>query len=426
VENLAWDWCISRQRTFGVTFPVWYCDACGQIRLADESQLPVDPTEPPPLTSCACGSTSFTPEEDVMDTWATSSLTPQIVGAWLDDPQLYNQVFPFSLRTQAHEIIRTWTFYTILKSHHHFGALPWSAVAISGWGLAPEGVGKLSKSRGGGPILPEAMVEKYSADAVRYWSASTGFGRDAVISEEKIQAGARLVTKLWNAARFAERFIAAYRPPGRTPALSPADRWILSKMQLLIRRATQLLREYDYASAKSETEDFFWHDLADNYLEMCKQRLYDENSPTHEGARYALYHILRPTLKLFAPFLPHVTEEVYQGVFQATDGYESIHISGWPEANEALLDVEAERGGEILVEVATAVRRYKSERNLSLGAQLGRLYLATQDASLVALLRDAEADLISITRARQVRVGAQRDLDLGIIHSSGAIDIAID
>lgn len=425
VENLAWDWCISRQRYFGVTFPVWYCDDCGEIRLADESQLPVDPAEQRPLTPCACGSTSFTPEEDVMDTWATSSLTPQIAGAWVDDAGLYRKVFPFSLRPQGHEIIRTWTFYTILKSHYHFGALPWKEVAISGWGLAPEGTGKISKSRGGGPVAPQVMIDKYSADAVRYWAASSGFGRDAVISEEKIQAGARLVTKLWNVARFAGRFIAGYRPPEHTPALSPADRWILSKTQRLIRQATQLLREYDYASAKNVAEDFFWRDLADNYLEMCKQRLYDEQSTTYEGARYALYHVLLSMLKLFAPFLPHVTEEIYQGLFRAANGRESIHISRWPEADGALLDAEAERGGEMLVEVATAVRRYKSERNLSPGVALSRLHLAAHNAALAAWLKEAEADLISITRARRVSVGEHLDPALNRIRAGDAIDIAI-
>ncbi|HEV2459392.1 MAG TPA: valine--tRNA ligase, partial [Ktedonobacterales bacterium] len=200
VENLKWDWGVSRQRYFGVPFPLWYCDACGEVLLADESALPVDPTETAPGRACACGSTSFTPERDVMDTWATSSMSPQIVGRFLSEPALYARVFPFALRPQAHEIIRTWAFYTILKSLHHFGALPWTDVAISGWGLAPEGAGKISKSRGGGPIAPMAVMEKYSADAARYWAASTGPGKDSVISEEKMQTGLKLATKLWNVA----------------------------------------------------------------------------------------------------------------------------------------------------------------------------------------------------------------------------------
>jgi valyl-tRNA synthetase len=201
VENLNWDWCISRQRYFGVPFPLWHCRDCGEVILADEGRLPVDPAETSPVDPCPnCGGSHFTPEEDVFDTWATSSLTPQIVGRWLnqnspgEQSALFQRVFPFSLRPQAHEIIRTWTFYTIVKSYYHLGQLPWRGVLISGWGLAGEGMGKISKSRGGGLTAPLAMIERYSADAVRYWAASTAAGKDAVISEEKIQMGAKLVT----------------------------------------------------------------------------------------------------------------------------------------------------------------------------------------------------------------------------------------
>jgi valyl-tRNA synthetase len=284
VENLDWDWCISRQRYYGVAFPIWYCEGCGEVMLAEESELPVDPVEQSPRRPCACGSTSFRPEEDVLDTWATSSLSPQIVGRWLKEPALYGKVFPFSLRPQAHEIIRTWAFYTIAKSQYHFDALPWANAAISGWGVAPEGSGKISKSRGGGPMSPMEMIELYSADAVRYWAASTGPGKDAIISEEKIQMGSKLVIKLWNVARFSQRFLTAYAPAGpvgdKMPNLSPADGWILARTQRLVRRVTDLFQRYEYSAAKSETEIFFWHDLADNYLEMAKVRLYGNQAGT--------------------------------------------------------------------------------------------------------------------------------------------------
>jgi len=426
VENLGWDWCISRQRTFGITFPIWYCDDCGTIITADEDELPVDPTERPPSRACTCGSTRFTPEADVMDTWATSSLTPQIVGQWLTNETLYQQVFPFSLRPQAHEIIRTWAFYTIVKSHHHFGAIPFETVTISGWGLAPEGTGKISKSRGGGPVAPMAMIEQYSADAVRYWAASTGFGKDAVISEEKIQAGAKLVTKLWNMARFSERFIGDWGlevgpfgfAQGKDWGLgigdsianrqwlsffTPGDRWILARTQQVVERVTGLFHNYDYATAKSEIEVFFWRDLADNYLEMAKKRLYD-GSDEAAGATYALYQALLATLKLLAPFLPYVTEEIYTGLFAKRDGSDSIHTSRWPQVDETWLDEKAIATGELLVEIATAVRRYKSEHNLSLGAEVAQLQVATADPALAEMLKGATADLTSITRAREVSV----------------------
>jgi valyl-tRNA synthetase len=429
VENLKWDWCISRQRYFGVPFPVWYCDACGEIVLADESQLPVDPLETQPLRPCPCGSTSSTPDEDVMDTWATSSLSPQIAGRWMTEPGLYERVFPFSMRPQAHEIIRTWAFYTILKSLREWDAVPFRNVAISGWGLAPAGTAKISKSRGGGPIAPMALFEKYSADAARYWSASTGPGKDAVISEEKIALGAKLITKLWNVARFAERFVERYQPPLAAPPLSPADRWILARAQRLVARVTALMTDYDYAAAKSEIEAFFWQALADNYMEMAKSRLYDAHAEGHAGARYTLRAVLLTVVKLFAPFLPHVTDAIYRELFAAGDGAESVHVSAWPIADDTLTDSADEAGGDALVDIATAVRRFKSEASISLGAELARLQLATADTAdtaLAATLRAAAADLRSVTRARQVEVGDRLDPTLTTLAAEGPVRVAVE
>lgn len=426
VENLSWDWCISRQRYFGVPFPLWYCKGCGEVILADETRLPVDPTVQEPSHPCSCGSTEFIPEEDVFDTWATSSLTPQIVGRWLEDPEFYRRVFPFSLRPQAHEIIRTWAFYTIVKSYYHFDSLPWKEVLISGWGLAGEGMGKISKSRGGGPMAPLEMIERYSADAVRYWASSTSPGKDSVISEEKIQTGAKLVTKLWNVARFSERFVEGYQPPVELPALSPADHWILSRLQRLVRRATALFQQYDYAAAKSEVENFFWLELADNYLEMCKQRLYDPGSPQHESARFTLYTVLIHMVKLFAPFLPFVTEEIYQDLFAAGVGAAaSVHLSSWPVPNPALEDEAAEELGEKLVAVATAVRRYKSDHNLSLGTELPGLQLMPERDGLAQALEAAKEDLASITRAQKIEVVSQLDPGCVVLITEGPVKAAL-
>ncbi|MBF6591828.1 MAG: class I tRNA ligase family protein, partial [Ktedonobacterales bacterium] len=379
---------------------------------------------------------------------ATSSLSPWIIGRWLTDPALYAQVYPFSLRPQAHEIIRTWAFYTLVKALLTFDPardtdtkialpsarldalarlLPWTHVAISGWGLAPEGTGKISKSRGGGPMAPLTLIERYSADAARYWAASTGYGKDAIISEEKVRVGAKLATKLWNVARFAERFLDA--PPDLPPTAQeatlvggngpqtdalPADRWLLSRLQRLIARVTALFEAYDYAAAKSETESFFWTHLTDNYLELAKERLYGQPGPARNGARATLAHALLTIVKLFAPFLPHVTEEIYQGLFAATEtepgaatahaALRSLHRARWPQADLALVDEEAERVGDTLVAVATAVRRYKSEASLALGAPLARLELVVADVALLAALGAALTDLRSVTRARVVAI----------------------
>lgn len=418
VQNLAWDWCISRQRFFGVPFPVWSCANCGETILADEADLPVDPLADKPAHPCpSCQSTDFIPEADVMDTWATSSLSPQIVGQWPHNNALYEQTYPFSLRPQAHEIIRTWAFYTIAKSWLHFGTRPFDSVAISGWGLAPAGEGKISKSKKSSVAAPLEMIEQYSADAVRYWAASTGLGKDAIISEEKIQAGAKLVTKLWNVARFCARFLGEDGGDQRleigdsavqsiSDLKSPisftlADRWLLAHTQQLIERTTKLYEQYDYATAKSEIEQFFWQILADNYLEMAKLRLY-AGGESSNGARYALYHALLTTLKLLAPILPFVTERIYQGMFAEGCDSASIHTSTWPAGNAAWWDDTAVLHGNQLVEIATAVRRYKSEQNLSLGAELASLHLHTTDAELAAQLQDAITDLSSITRAKEI------------------------
>ncbi len=428
VENLSWDWCISRQRFFGVPFPAWYCQECGETILANESQLPVDPSVQAPAGPCPkCGSSSFKPDEDIMDTWATSSLSPQLVGGWLSDPDLYAKVFPFSLRPQAHEIIRTWAFYTIAKSLFHFDQVPWKNVLISGWGIAGEGMGKISKSRGGGPMPPLDMIQRYSADAVRYWAASTGPGKDAVISEEKIQVGSKLVTKLWNVGRFSEPFLSAGAPLEDPEALTPADRWILSRLQGLIRRATADMEAYEYAAAKSEIENFFWKELADNYLEMAKSRLYSPDAPGHGGSTFTLYTLLVNVLKLLAPFLPFVTDAIFRELFAAHEGVPSIHRSRWPFPRSRFEDSQAEKVGDTLVAIATAIRRYKSERNLSLGTELNRVQLAPKSPGLAVSFMEATIDLMSVSRARQVEVSA--GLAPGLVElpvEDGSIKVGIE
>jgi valyl-tRNA synthetase len=295
-------------------------------------------------------------------------------------------------------------------------------------------MGKISKSRGGGPMPPLEAMERYSADAIRYWAAGTSLGKDAVINADKFNSGARLVTKLWNVARFSERFLEGYEGPeppsdGTAPfkldMLSAADRWILSRLQRLIRRATQLFEKYDYAAAKSEIEAFFWSELADNYLEMCKQRLYNESAPKRAGARFTLYHSLKTTLLLLAPFLPFVTEEIFLGMFVEKEAVTSIHACRWPVAEEWLEDDLAELTGEVLVNIATVVRRYKSENNLPLSTDLGRLELMVDPLNLKAALNGAGADLMSVTRAEQVEVVDSLDPGLEAIHVDGGIHIGI-
>ncbi|HEU4323713.1 MAG TPA: valine--tRNA ligase [Roseiflexaceae bacterium] len=406
VTNLSWDWCISRQRFFGVPFPLWHCDACGAVVLAEQHQLPIDPSSAAPPHPCACGNADLRPEEDVMDTWATSSVSPQIAGQMLADPQLFGRLFPMQLRPQAHDIIRTWAFSTIVKSHYHFGTIPWETLMISGHGLDASGH-SIHKSKGNSPIAPGALIGRYGADAVRYWACGGSVGADQPLNEEAMKQGGRLVTKLWNAARFVAGQLDGFDPAAPAPALLPTDRALLSWLQRLILRATERMRAYDYAGARDAAERFFWGTFCDYYLELVKSRLYDGTGDQRRAAQYTLYHALHTVLKLLAPILPHITEEIYQRLFASGGG--SIHRAAWPVADEALLDPEGERTGAALLELTDHIRRFKTARGMGLGTALARLTLSPADATLRRALEQAAPDLRSITRAQAIDFAGEDD-----------------
>lgn len=403
VENLSWDWCISRQRYFGVPIPVWSCKKCKKIILPTKEQLPVDPLEDQPGTICECGSDEFVPEKDVLDTWATSSMTPQISNQWRENEDDIHKVLPLSLRPQAHEIIRTWAFYTIVKSYYQYNSLPWEHVLISGWGIAGEGLGKISKSRGGGPMPPIEMINKYSADAVRYWSASTTPGKDSVISEEKIQAGQKFIIKLWNVARFSERFLMDQPEEFSKENLLPSDLWVMAELQDLIRKVTISFENYDYARAKNEIESFFWSILTDNYVEFVKQRLYNSEYTSHQAARYTITKLLKTILLLLAPVLPFITDSLYQLLFSHLSE-SSIHQSSWPKIEPEWESKEYQEFGFVLLEFASIIRRYKSEHNLSLGSPLSGIIIIPGQKKWSELIEKTTTDLISVSRAEKIMI----------------------
>jgi valyl-tRNA synthetase len=398
VEGLAYDWCISRQRYFGVPFPLWHCGQCGAHLLADEAQLPVDPLSDAPPQACACGSNDLRPDQDVMDTWATSSLSPQIACQLFEDPTLYARLFPMQLRPQAHEIIRTWTFYTIVKSYLHFGALPWQTVMLSGHALDPSGR-KLSKSKGNAGLQPMALIERYGADAVRYWACRATLGGDQPIAEATMRQGRRLVTKLWNAARLCEPQIAAWRDHPAPGPQSPTDRWLLAALQQTVERATAHWEAYDYAGGLELVEQFFWGCFCDQYLELVKGRLYDGAGAERASAQAMIGVAMETLLRLFAPVLPHIADELYGRLFP---GRGSIHISTWPIPDAALHDPGAETIGAALVAIVAAVRRHKSAHGRSLGAPLSSLELVVADPELRAQLQAAAGDLVGVTRAARI------------------------
>jgi valyl-tRNA synthetase len=422
IAGLNWDWNISRQRYYGVPFPVWYCRQCGAVVLASPDQLPVDPQETaPPVTRCPqCNGADFVPEADVMDTWATSSVTPQICATLLQPfgvtPEEFARRYrPMTLRPNAHDIIRTWDFYTIVRSLSATGDIPWTNVFISGHALDPTGK-KISKSKLKAAEDPTALVETHSADALRYWATSVGTGGDTKLNDEAFKKGNRLVTKLWNAARLVLPHLEGYQPPTAVPAtLNTTDRWLLAALNDTIHHASAAMDGYEFRAAKDEAERFFWTDLCDNYLELVKFRLYGEVEGTsetaREGARYVLFHALHAVLQLLAPFLPFVTDELYRAAFAGQEpGAASIHRSRWPQPTAGWQSEQALAHGRLLLEAVEAVRRCKSERHLSMASELETVTITCR-GDAVAALQGAELDLRSVTRARQIQFVAGKPGD---------------
>ena len=401
VEGLNSDWNISRQRFFGVPIPVWYpLDAQGRPDFArhllpDEDRLPVDPsTDVPdgyqPEQRGRPG--GFVADPDIMDTWATSSLTPQIAGGWEDDPDLFARVFPMDLRPQAHDIIRTWLFSTVVRSHLEFDCLPWSDVAISGFVLDPERK-KMSKSKGN-VVTPLPLLQEHGADAVRYWAANGRPGTDTAVDEGQMRIGRRLAIKILNASRFVLSRLDASSDSGAATAgavTNALDAALLARLAGVVEEATGAFEGYDYARALDRVETFFWT-FCDDYLELVKGRAYGGSG--EEGARSAraaLALALSTQLRLFAPFLPFVTEEVWSW-WQAG----SVHTAAWPEADELRLAAAGADADplvlDVTAEVLSQVRRAKTERRLSMRAPVARLAV-TDGPDRVAALRRAEGDL---------------------------------
>ncbi len=393
VKGLQWDWCISRQRFFGVPFPIWYCKKCKEVILAEEKQLPVDPLKDKPSSRCKCGSNEFIPEKDVLDTWATSSLTPQIAASLC--PGLYDKLYPMTLRPQAHDIISFWLFNTLVKSQLHNNVNPWKDVVISGWALDPHGK-KMSKSKGN-VVEPQIVLDKFGADTLRFWAASSKLGEDLPFQEKELVSGQRTVTKLVNASKFAFMHLEDY--DGKKPKnLEFMDKWLLSKLNNLVKSCTESFENYEYSRVKSSTEKFFWLTFCDNYLEIVKDRLYNPDKRGKEArksSQYVLYTSLFAIVKLFAPIMPYVTEDLYQNYFKKDNKEKSIHLCKWPEVDKILMDENVEKTGDIAVEVIAHVRKEKATKGKSLKDKIKVLNCGQE-------LKVLEGDLKAVTQAEKI------------------------
>ncbi len=374
IKGLSWDWCVSRQRFFGVPIPVWYCKDCQKVILPDVSELPVDPMHTKPKKKCECGSGDLIGEQDVLDTWATSSLTPRIALSFIKDKKLRSKMYPMSLRPQAHDIINFWLFYTLARSYLHFEKLPFKDVFISGFVLDEKGE-KMSKSKGN-TVDPEKVLEQYGADAIRYWAAQSGMGEDIRYSEEEIKTGSKTVTKIWNASRFSLMHLEDYEiKEADKKNLRDEDKWIFTKLSLAIEKYCQKMDKYEYQRAKEIIDSFFWNNFCDNYLEIIKLRAYGERD---RALQFTLYKTLLAILKLYAPIMPFITEEIYQSYFREQEQVKSIHQTLLPKADKRFPQVA--KDFDLVIEAIAQIRKYKSEHKFPMNVEIEKFILKTKES----------------------------------------------
>lgn len=408
IKGLQWDWSISRQIPFGIPFPVWYCKNCDEIILADKKQLPVDPlVDKPIIKQCSkCKGKEFIPEKDIMNTWATSALTPTIVKDLLKGTPAYDKIKnkPFSVRRSGHDIITFWNFNTIVKSNLHYGKKPWEELLINGWILGEDGK-KMSKSRDN-VISPQETLDNFGADPLRYLSASAKLGDDVSFSEQELSNGKKLITKLWNASKFSLMHLEDFKD--EKVSLDAIDKGVLSKFNLLIKEISESFENYEASKARMILEIFFWGQFCDNYLEIAKDRLYNPDIrgiKERKSAQYVLNYILVNTLRLFAPIMPFITEEIYLNGFNNS---ESIHVSSWPEYSSKLKDESNEKVWERFVEILSFVRQEKSKQNKSLKEEV-ILILPKKDKELLLECLD---DLKAVTKAKDILVGKELEVKI--------------
>ena len=405
VEGLNQDWCLSRQRYFGVPIPVWYkLGASGEILydqtiLPDGSQLPIDPLDDVPAGFTEAQRDQpggFTGDPDVLDTWATSSLTPQIATHWVNDKERHAKLFPMDIRPQSHEIIRTWAFYTILKAYSHEREIPWKNVVISGWILDPDRK-KMSKSQGN-VVTPEPLLDQYGADSVRYWAGRARLGVDTAYDEQVFKVGRKLCTKLFNASKFVLGRFEGIDPAllGPEKITADTDQAMIAELRPMVERATAAFEQFDYAQALSLTEDFFWRTFCDNYLELVKARTYEEGlSEGRLSAAACLRLVHRALVRMFAPFLPFLTEEVWHWCYSSDPGmHDSIHRSPWPMLSE-FDKVAPPPHPALFADVLSGIeeaRKMKSLANLSMKADMkwASVVVGNESGKDLVILQDAK------------------------------------
>jgi len=405
-KSLDWDWVISRQRVFATPIPIWYCEKCGEIILAEPEWLPIDPKlEPPKIDKCPkCGHDKFIPERDVLDTWFDSSITCAVHAGWPDRPD-WRRLFPADLHPSGTDIIRTWAYYLMVRHLALFGEKPYKACLINGMVLGTDGT-KMSKSRGN-YVATLDVVGKYGADATRQWAAAGGAtGSDIPFRWPDVEYGWRFLIKLWNAARFASLHLQDYTPTENVQ-LQLLDRWLLSKLEKVTEKAGRALENYQFNIAIEEVRGFTWHVFCDEYIEAVKDRLYRKEiygEEKRKAAQYTLYNAIYRIIQLLAPFTPHITEEIYQTMYAEDKGYKSIHVSPWPSPNKELIDEEAEARGNKVIALIAEVRRDKARRRLPLNTEIKRLTIYAGNEENAESFMLGKDDITGACRAKEVEI----------------------
>ncbi len=403
---MDWDWVISRQRVFATPIPVWYCSGCKETIVAEENQIPVIPwKDNPSIEKCPkCGEKTFEPERDVLDTWMDSSLTIASHAGWPDlDPRL----FPADLQPNGTDIIRTWDYYLMVRHLALLGEAPYKTVLVNGMVVGSDGR-KMSKSVGNYVDTTQARG-KYGADAVRQWAAiGASTGSDIPFSWKDVEFGHRFMIKFWNASKFAsQNFEGTKNLDPEKLKFTPVDRWILSRLNRIIKQSTAWLDDYQFNHAMREVQNFIWHEFCDMYIEEVKHRLYGEG-PTADAARYCLYQVVLNATKMLAPFMPHFAEEVYQIFFISDFSDVSVHTSEWPSAKEELIDEESEELGKITNAIVSATRQFKSGRQMALAQELDEVEIYSPNESLLEKAKECSGDVAGTLRIKNLKVVSKK------------------
>jgi len=397
-RGLEWDWLFSRQRTFGTPVPFWYCQKCGYIIAPKKEDLPVNPaTKKPPINKCpCCNSQAIVGASEVCDCWIDSSITPLLIAEWPNTLKYY----PLNLRQQGSEIIRTWAFYTIAQCYLQTGQIPFKTALINSMILGPDGRAMSSSLEN--TIDPLEAIEKYGADALRQTLLSASIGSDFPFKWKDLKYASSFLQKFWNSARFAQLHLKYLKLPKKMPKLPIVDRWILACLQQLIANVTLHMEKFQYNLALHKIQSFVWRQFCDYYLELAKYRLY--NPPREwmrNSAQYTLNHVLLTLLRLYAPFAPHITEEIFKKLYGKRN-LETIHIAKWPTVNRKFVNKESLETGELLKEVISTVRKLKSQRRLPLNAEASHITIYCKKNNIRDRLQRVRLDIKETGKSRRV------------------------